>query len=79
MRQIKLFKGIETELEALEQSVNRWIAENKIDVVQVFGNISPQSIMPGADRNVIQKTVFAPADVLIVVVYEAPDSEASAY
>lgn len=71
VRQIKIFKGSETDLPHLEESVNRWIAENQVEVVQVFGNIAPQTVFPDANRAVLHKTAYTPADILIVVVYEA--------
>ena len=77
MRQIKIFKGSETDLPHLEESVNRWIRENGVEVVQVFGNIAPQTVFPDANRSILHKTAYTPADVFIVVVYEAKGEAAS--
>lgn len=77
MRQIKIFKAVETDIPMLEQSINKWIRENNINVVQVFGNICPQNIIPGHDKAVLQKTIYTPADILIVVVYETDELQTS--
>ena len=64
MRQVKLFKGVEMELSALEAEVNAWIREQGATVHQISGNIAPQAhAHPGQDR-------MSGSDVLIVVEYE---------
>lgn len=64
MRQVKLFKGIESEASALEREVNAWIRENKVDVVRIAASIAPQSAGPAA------KDRFTPSDLLIMVDYQ---------
>jgi hypothetical protein len=64
MRQVKLFKGIESEASVLEREVNAWIKEYQIDVVRISASIAPQSPGPAA------KDRFAPSDLLIVVEYQ---------
>jgi hypothetical protein len=71
MHQIKIFKNLEFELEALEQSVNQWLAENPVKVINIFGNISPQSPKPTGE-SMINRTAHSPSDIMIVVVYEKP-------
>jgi hypothetical protein len=69
MQQIKIFKTIEPEMEAIEKQINAWIRDNKIRVTNIFGNIAPQS--GAADpKAVTTSRGFAPSDVLIIVVYE---------
>lgn len=67
MQKLKLFVGIETDLPGLEAKVNGWIAESAVDVLNIFGNISPQTsardAAPGHGRQ------FNPSDILIAVVY----------
>lgn len=65
MRQIKIFKSIETEVTSLSDEVNAWIRENQANVVRVSGNIAPQS-----ERSDGSGTRFPPSDVLILVEYE---------
>ena len=64
MRQVKLFKGIESESSALEREVNAWIRENNVDVVRISACIAPQSAGPAA------KDRFTPSDLLIMVDYQ---------
>lgn len=78
MQQIKIFRGLETETDRIEQSVNAWLRSSGARVVQVFGNIAPQTItgaaeeggkVVGAESGISRR--FGPSDVLIVVVYES--------
>ena len=70
MHQIKIFKGLETDLPQLENQINAWLAESKVRVVQMFGNISPQSAARDSSASVLTKGSFTPSDVLLVVLYE---------
>lgn len=70
MHQIKTFKGLESDLTGLENEVNTWLAQSRVKVVQVIGNIAPQSISPAAKGSGLTTTEFASSDVLFVVVYE---------
>ncbi len=64
MQQIKIFKSIESELGSLEDEINEWISEQSATIVQIFGNIAPQSAStPGMGS-------FSSSDVLVVIVYE---------
>ena len=64
MQQIKIFKSIESELGSLEEEINEWISEQSVTIVQIFGNIAPQSpSTPGMGS-------FSSSDVLVVIVYE---------
>jgi len=68
MHQIKIFKGIENDLTTLEADVNRWLYNTKIRVVQVFGNIAPQTI--AKESHGLDNGGYIPSDVLLVVLYE---------
>ena len=70
MHQIKTFKGLESDLTGLEHEVNQWLAQSRVKVVQIIGNIAPQSIAPSAKGSGLTTTEFASSDVLFVVVYE---------
>ena len=71
MQRIKLFKGLETEVEALEQQINVWAESEGAKIIQVTGNIATQSYNPAAKSgNSLQSNVAAASDVLIVVLYE---------
>ena len=69
MQQIKIFKGVESETGALEAEVNRWLAESKVRVVNLFGNIAPQSRSTSQSAG-LSTGIFAPSDVLLVILYE---------
>jgi hypothetical protein len=64
MRKIKIFKGVESELVALEQEVNAWVEQEGAEIVAVTGNIAPQT-----PQGTIQGT-FSASDVLVIVTYE---------
>jgi len=69
MRQVKLFKSVEAEISSLEAEINQWIRKSGANVVQIHGNIAPQSAAsnPGSGTGV---TRFAPSDILVIVEYE---------
>ena len=71
MQRVKLFKGLETEVEALAQQLNDWAASEGAKIIQVTGNIATQSYNPAAKSGTsLHGNVAAAADVLIVVLYE---------
>ena len=69
MHQIKIFKGIESELGNLQAEVNAWLKESGVTVVNMFGNMAPQSPTTEASKG-LTKSAFAPSDVLLVILYE---------
>ena len=71
MHQVKIFKSIEPEVESLEKQINTWIRDSKARVLNVFGNIAPQSI-PSDVKSIAPARGFAPSDVLVIVLYETP-------
>ena len=71
MQRVKLFKGLETEVEALEQQINDWAESEGAKIIQVTGNIATQSYNPAAKSGTsLHGNVSAASDVLIVVLYE---------
>ena len=71
MQRVKLFKGLETEVEALEQQINVWAESEGAKIIQVTGNIATQSYNPTAKSgSSLQSNVAAASDVLVVVLYE---------
>ena len=70
MQQIKFFKATEVDLDALETEMNAWLRDSGARVVQVFGNIAPQTVVPDDSSHGLTKSAFAPSDVLMAVVYE---------
>ena len=68
MQQIKIFKSIESDVSDLERDINAWLKESGARVVNVFGNIAPQTI---ADPEKAKgNRAFNPSDILIVLLYE---------
>lgn len=65
MQQVKIFKSIESELNALEEEINEWIAENNAKVINITGNIAAQSTSSGSLGD-----SFSGSDVLLFVLYE---------
>ncbi len=70
MQQIKLFVDIESNLETLESKVNAWLKESGAKVVNIFGNIAPQTATPESKLKSLGDRAFASSDVFIAVVYE---------
>jgi hypothetical protein len=69
MQQIKIFKGIENDLASLEAEINAWLFESDVDVINIFGNIAPQSGTPRAKSDSYSHTESPPSDILLVVHY----------
>ena len=67
MQQVKFFKGVESEVSAFEREVNAWIEQEGVTVVNVFGNIAPQTV---SDKSATGGRVYAPSDLFIAVVFE---------
>ena len=71
MQQVQLFKGIESEVQSLQDQVNDWIRESGAKVISVSGNIAPQTLTRvDASSHTLSKGVFTASDVLIIVLYE---------
>lgn len=70
LHQIKIFKGLEDDTSTIEHDVNEWLSENKVKVIQIFGNVAPQTLAAEAVRNTLTKTNHPPSDVMLVVLYE---------
>lgn len=66
--QVKIFKSIETEVNELESKINEWLGANDVKVLNIFGNIAPQTIVqqPSAGSG----RMFSPSDIMLVVLYE---------
>ena len=69
MQKVKLFKGIESDVDGLETEINNWMSENNVTIVNMFGNIAPQTLRPDSGSGGLGRS-YAPSDILIVVLYE---------
>ena len=70
MHQVKFFKGLESNLPALEKEMNTWLSESGVRVHQVFGNLASAS-GERTEQNSLAAYPYVASDVLLVVVYEA--------
>ena len=70
MHQIKIFKGLEDDTTTIEHDVNKWLKDNQVKVVQVFGNVAPQALSSTAMKSTLTRTNHPPSDVFLVVLYE---------
>ncbi|HYE60522.1 MAG TPA: hypothetical protein VD997_00875 [Phycisphaerales bacterium] len=75
MQQVRIFIGKEDEVSRLTKEVNDFLANTGAKVVNVFGNLSPQT--PGASGGSEGMRApegmnrrFAPSDIMLVVVYQ---------
>jgi len=71
VHQIKLFVDVESNLEAMEQKINQWLAGSGAKVVSVFGNIAPQTVTPDTKGSSLGVRRFSSSDVLIAIVYQS--------
>ena len=68
MQQIKIFKSIESNVSDLERDINAWLKESGARVVNVFGNIAPQTISdPDKAKG---SRGFSASDILVALLYE---------
>jgi hypothetical protein len=73
MQQIKIFKGIESNLAGLEKEVNAWLAETNARVTHIFGNLAPLSGERN-EGNSLAAYPYVASDVMLVVLYEKADA-----
>ncbi len=71
VQKVKIFKGLESDTQGLEQEVNSWIASSGAQVLQITGNIAPQSAAGGGKSGALLHGAHAPSDVLLIIVYDS--------
>lgn len=69
MQQIKLFVGTESEVRTLEDNANEWLRENDVDVINMFGNIAPQTMSHIVTQTENAGRRFQPSDLFLAIVY----------
>ena len=68
MQQVKLFTGLENDSHELAAEINTWIKESGFKVLQISGNIAPQST---SHTNVDGlPSGRPPSDLFVMVLYE---------
>lgn len=69
-----MFMGLEGETNALSKEINDWIRQSGANVLQISGNIAPQSSGGSGLGGGLPGTSLAsgrvPSDVLVIVLYE---------
>jgi hypothetical protein len=70
MQQVKLFKGVESDLSTLENDINAWIADARVKVLEIEANIAPQTPGAAAGGGGGGGRAFAPSDVVVALLYE---------
>ena len=70
MHQIKLFLDMESNSAGLEDKVNDWLKTSGAKVVNIFGNIAPQTVTTESKTTALAERKFSSSDLLLVVVYE---------
>ena len=68
VQQIRIFKSIESEVGELEREINGWLQESGVKVLNIFGNIAPQTVMNDATST---GRAFSPSDIFLVVIFES--------
>ena len=69
MQQVKIFKGSEGDLQALEKQINSWLAGEGVRVISMIGNIAPQS-PPAPEKGSLGLSSYPPSDVLVIIHYD---------
>ena len=71
MQRVKLFKGLECEVERLEQQINDWAESEGAKILQINSSIASQSYNPAAKSgSSLQGNIGVSSDILITVLYE---------
>ena len=72
MQRVKLFTGLENEVQAVEDAINAWLEESGAKVLSMSGNIAPQSQLKSKSPGIaVERVAFAPSDVFVLVLYES--------
>jgi hypothetical protein len=69
MHQVKIFKSLEYDYEAMERQVNDWLAKTGVHVLSMSGNIAPQS-ETGAKMGASSGSAGNPSDMVLFLLYE---------
>ena len=70
MKLVKLFKGLEDEVDNLEKRINDWAESEGVKIVQVSSSIASQSYNPSSKSgSSLQSNISAASDILVTVLY----------
>ncbi len=65
MQQIKIFKGVDTEMADMEHQINRWMRKSGARVISITGNLAASPNTGGGPLS-----SFAASDILVIVLYD---------
>ncbi len=68
MQQVKIFKSVESEIEVLEEEINSWLAKSGVKLINLIGNIAPQTTTGASPGGGLE--AFSASDILVIVTYE---------
>ncbi len=72
VQQIKIFVGLESDADGMEKRVNDWIRASKVRVLQITGNIAPQTESGKLGGGL--SGGGSASDVMLVILYEVATS-----
>lgn len=64
MQQVKIFKGVDTEIPDLEKQINRFIRKTGVRILSITGNLASAPSTGGPMNS------FAAGDILVIVMFE---------
>jgi len=70
VHQVKLFVGLESSVAELEEIINAWLKESGVRVVNLIGNIAPQTVTRESKGSALAERKFSSSDLFLAVVYE---------
>lgn len=71
VQQVKLFKGVDTELAEIEKQINRFIRKYNVRVLSITGNLAPSGAAANGPMN-----TFSGGDVMVILLYEVDPPQA---
>ncbi len=70
MHQIKLFVDLESNAQAMEDRINDWLKESGAKVINIVGNVAPQTVTAESKGTALAERKFSSSDLFGAVVYE---------
>lgn len=72
MQRVKMFTGLEDQTQSLEQEINSWVENSGAKIIQISGNIAPQSVGQNNPSDGLGAAGRPPSDLFVVILYEKP-------
>ena len=71
MQQVKIFKGVDTEISDIEKQINRFLRKTGVTVLSITGNLAAQ---PGSANGPMNS--FAGSDVMVIILFDYDENAA---